>query len=162
MPYFYESRDIEKNGTTYRVEFTADCNMGAPWEEHAGHGVVSDWERRNKKPGEVIIASDGGSKRFYDVAETTRIAKRDKWGVSDANTSKMTSAQIAALAVQRDLERMRDWCNDVWHWCGVFVFPLTEDGDELRSKTESLWGIESDAGEYFNEVISELIAQISH
>ena len=160
MSHVYESRDIEKNGTTYWVEFIVDYGMGAPWKEHDGHGVVSDWERRNKKPGEVVIVEDRGSKRFYDVAETTRIAKRDKWGVSDADTSKMTSAQIAALAVQRDLERMRDWCNDVWYWCGVSVFPLTEDGDELRSKTQSVWGIESDAGAYFDEVISDLIAQM--
>lgn len=156
----YETRDIERNGKTYRVEFTVDCDMGAPWEEHDGHGVVSDWENRDKKPGEVIIASCHGCRRFYDVAATTHIAKRDGWGVSDADTSNMTKAQIVALAVQRDLERMRGWCNDNWHWCGVSVFPLTADGDELRSKTESLWGIESDAGEYFYEIISELISQI--
>lgn len=158
----YETRAIEQNGKTYRVEFIFDSDMGAPWEEHDGHGVVSDWESRDKKPGEVVIASDRGSKRFYDVAATTRIAKRDKWGVSDADTSNMTRAQITALAVQRDMERMRDWCNGDWYWCGVSVFPLTADGDELRSKTESLWGIESDAEEYFDEVIADLIAQISH
>ena len=162
MSECYESRDIEQNGKTYRVEFIADCTMGAPWEEHDGHGVVSDWERRNKKPGEVVIASARGAKRFYDVAETTRIAKRDGWGASDTDTSRLTPAQITALAVQRDMEHMRGWCNGDWDWCGVSVFPLTADGDELRSKTESLWAIESDAGAYFDEVISELIAQISH
>lgn len=158
----YETRDIAQNGTTYRVEFIVDCDMGAPWEEHDGHGVVSNWENRDKKPGEVVVASDRGAKRFYDVAETTRIAKRDGWGVSGVDTSKMTHAQVTALAVQRDLERIRDWCNDAWHWCGVSVFPLTADGDELRSKTESLWGIESDAEEYFYEIISELISQIEN
>ena len=162
MSHVYETRDIEKNSTTYRVEFIVDYDMGAPWEEHDGHGIVSDWERRDKKPGEVVIASDRGSKRFYDIAETTRIAKRDKWGVSDTDTSRLTPAQITALAVQRDMERMRGWCNEDWYWCGVSVFPLTEDGDELRSKTESLWCIESDAADYFEDVISQLIAQISH
>lgn len=159
----YETRDIEQNGKTYRVEFIFDSDTGAPWEEYDWHGIVSDWERRDKKPGEVVIASGRGSKRFYDVAEATRIAKRGGWGVSNIDTSKMTPAQITALAVQRDMERMRDWCNGDWHWCGVAVFPLSEDGDELRSKTEALSGIESDAGDdYFEEVISELIAQISH
>lgn len=158
--YPYETRDIELNGTTYRVEFFHDEGMGAPWEEHDGHGIVSDWETRDKKPGEVIISQDRHSKRFYDVAATMRIAKRDGWGVSDVDTSGMTRAQIIALAVQSDMERMRGWCNDDWHWCGVSVFPLTADGDELRSKTESLWGIESDADVYFDEVIDELIAQI--
>lgn len=156
----YATRDIEKNGKTYRVEFIFDSDMGAPWEEDDGYGIVSDWESRDKKPGEVVISEDRGAKRFYDIAATTRIAKRDGWGVSDTDTSKMTQAQITALAVLRDMERMRGWCNDAWHWCGVSVFPLSKDGDELRSKTESLWGIESDAGDYFEEVISELIAQI--
>ena len=156
----YKTINIEQNGKTYRVEFIFDSDMGAPWKEHDGHGIVSDWENRDKKPGEVVIASNRGAKRFYDIAATTRIAKRDGWGVSDADTSKMTPAQITALAVQRDMEHMRGWCNDEWHWCGVSVFPLSEDGDELRSKTESLWGIESDADSYFEEVISQLIAQI--
>ena len=160
MSDYYETRDIEQNGKRYRVEFVFDSDTGAPWKEHDGHGIVSDWERRDKKPGEVVIASDRGAKRFYDVAETTRIAKRDRWGVSNADTSKMTPSEIAALAVKRDMERMRGWCNDDWWWCGVVVFPLSADGDEFTSKTESLWGIESDAGDYFDEVISELIAQI--
>ena len=157
----YETRDIEQNGKTYRVEFIFDSDTCAPWRENDGHGIVSDWESRDKKPSEVVIASNRGSKRFYDVSETTRIAKRDGWGISDVDTSTLTPAQITARAVQRDLERMRDWCNDAWHWCGVAVFPLTADGDELRSKTESLWGIESDADGYFDEVISQLIAQIA-
>lgn len=157
----YETRDIEQNGRAYRVEFIADCDMGAPWEESDGHGIVSDWERRDKKPGEVVIASDRGSKRFYNIAATTRIAKRDGWGLSPEKASGLTPAQIVAEAVRLDMERMRGWCNDDWHWCGVSVFPLTEDGDELRSKTESLWGIASDADDYFKEVIAELIAQIA-
>lgn len=164
----YESRDIERNGTAYRVEFIVDYDMGAPWEEDEGHGIVSDWETRDKKPGEVVINEDHGGKRFYDVAATTRIAKRDKWGLNDDSRAKLakklgrapTAGEIRADAVRLDLERMAGWCNDDWHWCGVEVFPLTDDGDELRSKTESLWGIESDAGAYFDEVIEELIAQI--
>lgn len=158
----YKTRDIERDGKTYRVEFIVDYDLGAPWKEHDGHGVVSDWENRDKKPGEVVIASDHGLKRFYDVVATTRIAKRDMWDVSDADTSNMTKGQIRARAVLRDLERMRGWCNDNWHWCGISVFPLTADGDELRSKTESLWGIESDAEEYFDEIIYELISQIEN
>lgn len=157
----YETRDIEQNGKTYRVEFIFDSDTGAPWKEHDGHGVVSGWESRDKKPGEVVISEDHGSKRFYDIAATTRIAKRDGWGLAPEKAAGLTRAQIVAEAVRLDMERMRGWCNDDWHWCGVSVFPLSEDGDELRSKTESLWGIESDADSYFEEVISDLIAQIA-
>lgn len=164
----YETRDIEKNGKFYRVEFHFDEGMGAPWKEHDGHGIVSDWESRDKKPGEVVINTDHGSNRFYDVSETTRIAKRDGWGLNDDARAELakklgrapTAGEIRAEAVRLDLERMAGWCNDDWHWCGLKVFPLTNDGDELRSKAQSLWGIESDAGPYFDEVIDELIAQI--
>lgn len=164
----YETRDIEKNGKTYRVEFHTDDGMGAPWKEHDGHGIVSNWESRDKKPGEVVINEDHGSKRFYDVSETTRIAKRYGWGLNDEARAELakklgrapTAGEVRAEAVRLDLERMAGWCNDDWHWCGVEVFPLTDDGDELRSKAQSLWGIESDAGAYFDEVIAELIAQI--
>lgn len=164
----YETRDIEENGKIYRVEFHTDEDTGAPWEEHDGHGTVSGWENRDKKPGEVVISECRGGKRFYDVTETTRIAKRDGWGLCNdarAELAKIlgrapTAGEIRAEAVRLDLERMRAWCNDGWHWCGIVVFPLTDDGDELRSKAQSLWGIESDAGSYFGEVISELISQI--
>lgn len=154
----YETRDIEHNGKTYRAEFHYDQDMGAPWKEHCGHGVVSDWTRRDKKPGERVLSENRGKKLFYDVAETMRIAKRDGWGI--ASDKAMTPGERTAAAVEADFERMRAWCNDEWRWCGVVVFPLTADGDELRSKCESLWGIESDTGEYFNEVIQDLIDQI--
>jgi hypothetical protein len=54
---------------------------------------------------------------------------------------------------------LRSWCSNEWHYCGIEVFPLTEDGDELRSKSVSLWGIESNATDYHKEVIQELLSE---
>lgn len=192
---------IERNGRTYRVTIEHDGDMGAPWEEHDGHGVVSEWTRRDKAPGEVVIASDRGSHRFYDVAETTRIAKRDGWGLSDADAAALlarlaqpkrravksvynvengirqdritewatvpgrdpskplTRGEIIAEAVRRDCDRMRQWCADVWGWCGVIVELLDDDGDGT-GETASLWGIESDAGAYLDEVAADLVDEM--
>lgn len=53
---------------------------------------------------------------------------------------------------------MQAWCNGKWRYVGVVVERLA--ADETVDATESLWGIESDAGHYLQEVAAELIAQI--
>ena len=77
---------IEHNGRTYRVEIEPDYDHGAPWEEEDGHGPVSEWTSRAKLPGEVIIAKDRGSYRYYDFAGACRIARRDGWDAKPYNT----------------------------------------------------------------------------
>lgn len=62
----------------YRIE--PDSDMGAPWEEHDGHGPVTDWESRAKEPGELVLNESRGRRRFYDFAEACRMARRDGWG----------------------------------------------------------------------------------
>jgi hypothetical protein len=64
----------------------------------------------------------------------------------------------AAAAAMADFERLRGWCNDEWHWCGVVV-TLNTGGTEHEA---SLWGIESDADDYIEEVISDLMHQCLH
>jgi hypothetical protein len=155
------SETIIRNGRRYTFKIEHDDGMGEPWKEHDGHGVVSDWTRRDKAPGEVIIASDRGSHRFYDIAGTTRLARRDHWGLSDASKARLAArigrepkrGDIVAEAVRLDCERMRGWCNDQWHWCGVIV--TSPEGE-----TRSLWGIESDGYEYHAEVAGELIDEL--
>ena len=79
----YDSNEFEHNGRTYLVEFYHDNDHGAPWDEEDGHGTVSEWTTRDKLSGELVLASDRHSKRFYDFAETCRIAKRDGWRASE-------------------------------------------------------------------------------
>ncbi|AOZ05924.1 TPA: hypothetical protein QDB15_000005 [Burkholderia vietnamiensis] len=98
-----EVRELAIDGTTYRFRLNVetDDDKGAPWDEEDGHGPVSDWTTRDKRPGEWVLSSDHGSKRFYDVAEANRIAKRDGWGLSDAQRQ----ALIARLAKDRVVRR---------------------------------------------------------
>lgn len=70
----------------------------------------------------------------------------------------MTAKQYAAGAAMADYERLRAWCNDEWCYVGVVV---RRTGDcECCGESESLWGIESDAGEYIREVSIELAEEM--
>lgn len=100
------------------VAIADDDTTGEPWKEHDGHGPVSDWTSRPKRPGERVLHTDGGSYRYYDVAEATKIAKRDSWGPM---LEGMTADQSIALAVDADFNNLQRWCNDEWRWVGVVV-----------------------------------------
>lgn len=98
--------DIEErtiDGRTYRVRISVqfDEDHGAPWEEHDGHGPVSEWTTRDKRPGERVLVSDRGSKRYYDVQEANRIAKADGWGLIDEHKT----ALLQRLAKPRIVRR---------------------------------------------------------
>lgn len=155
----YKTDTIEQHGATYLVEWFYDSDHGAPWEECDGHGVVSDWERRDKRPGEFILSSDRGSKRFYDFQATMAIAKRDGWNTAPYDWP--TKGAQAQAAVMADYEYLRRWCNDQWHYCGIVVTRM-EDG-EKTSDESSLWGIEEDgylSFGYHSTVIQDLIGDV--
>lgn len=161
---------FEHKGRTYRVAFPHDEGHEAPWEECEGHGIVSDQKRHpfghgtkpSKAPDEKILYWERGVYRTYDVAETLKIAKRDGWGLNPDDESKLaqslgrepTRKEIIAAAVDADFEFLRAWCCDEWHYVGVVV--THESGD-----TESLWGIESNADSYLDEVAHELADEIA-
>ena len=150
--HVYHTETISHNGTDYRVEYIHDADHDAPWDNDCATGIVSEWTSRAKRPGERVLCSN----RFYDVQGTMRKAKAEGW-----NTAPYDVPGKAARAVDADFKRLRAWCNDEWHYMGVVVFPLTDDGDELRSQSQSLWGIESDCEDYIKEVTQELLEQIT-
>ena len=159
----YHHYDIEKDGEKFRVEYIVDEHMGPPWDEFDVHGPVRTqpkirYSHAKKRPGEVILSNKGDYAVIYDREEALKIARRDGW--RPHKPIEGTKRQIAAKAVEDDMAYLRGWVNDDWHWTGVQVFPLTKDGDELRSKAESLWGIESNAEEYLKEVAFDLLGSI--
>jgi hypothetical protein len=147
----YETQTITRNGTTLVVEYHYDDDSGKPWKDSDGHGVVSEWTRRDKKPGERVLHENRGARLYYDVQQTMAIALRDGWGV--AGQTFATKRQQAAAAVEVDFQYLRRWCQGDWFYIGIVV--RTED-DEV---SHSLWGIESDATEYHKEIVEELAAQ---
>ena len=141
---------------TAKIEHYYD--MREPWYEHDGHGPVSDWTRRAKNAGEMVLIEDRESRRYYDFAETVKIARRDGWNCNETLALQeagqtFTAGEIAHRAAMADFNRLRAWCNEEWSWIGVVV-TIECDGVEIGSA--SLWGIESDAGECLDEVAEEL------
>lgn len=171
-------KTIELNGLTFKVEHIADDCGDAPWDREDGHGPVSGWRKHGddsrgayKRAGERELCDDGrsyGQTRFYDMREALKIAKRDGWGLGDDELMDLARrlkrdpkpGDIAAESVERDFQRLRAWCADQWGYIGVVVTLLDVDGEET-DENESLWGIESDAGDYLDEVANELAGEIS-
>ncbi|MFM0341157.1 hypothetical protein [Paraburkholderia fungorum] len=184
--YAGETFEIEAGGYPFRVRIEADQCMGAPWEEHDGHGVVSDWTTRDKRPGEIVLNTDRSSRRYYDVEASMKIARRDGWGLRDEHRltllaelrrvtfavrgddgrfrlqeqcgpwKPLTKGEITAGAVRRDFEFLHGWCNDDWQWVGVVVELLDEDGEVVDGVGDSLWGIESEADDYLRQTARDM------
>ncbi|WP_213303496.1 hypothetical protein [Paraburkholderia sacchari] len=165
--YTGQEFDIEAGGYPFRVRVEADEFMGAPWEEHDGHGVVSGWTTRDKHPGEIVLCMDRRSRRYYDVQASMKIARRDGWGLCDedraalikslaapgivmrgpnrgmyrpgrAPSKPLTRGEITAEAVRRDFGYLRRWCNDDWHWVGVVVELLDGDGEVVDDRVGNI------------------------
>jgi hypothetical protein len=158
----YKTDTVETHGKTYRVRWVYDHDQGAPWEECDGHGIVTEWERRPKKPGEMILNEDRGSKRFYDFQASVKRAKAEGWNISPYDWP--TKGAQAHAAVMADYEYLRRWCNDQWHYCGIVVTLLDDDGEETDISA-SLWGIEDDgycSDGYHETVIRDLIGDCEY
>lgn len=135
---------------TFSVKVEHDSDHGAPWDNEDGHGPVTDWTTRDKRPGELVLNSDRGSKRFYDFAEACRIARKEVWGDGPA-VPEMTWRQVAANAARADYEHLRAWCNDEWRYVGIIVTLLDDEGNETEV-SDSLWGVcDSDSGNVKSE-----------
>lgn len=156
---YQDDEFFEHRGYRFRVEYQLDEDHGAPWEDHDGHGVVSEWTRREKRPGERVLVTDGryGSpeRRYYDIEATLKIARRDQWGPKrDGETAKQT----AARAVEEDFKYLQSWCYDEWRYVGVIVVAVDEDGKDTDVAT-SLWGVET-YGNYHETVKTELADEL--
>lgn len=152
--YHGETIEAEYKGFTITARLVHDSDHGAPWEEHEGHGPVSDWTHRTKSPGERILCEDRDARRYYDIAEATRIARRDGWDAPPIGEG--TAGQRAARAVEADFQYLRAWCNDEWYWVGV-VLSVAKNGTLLEKHAASCWGIESNSTGYLYEVALELL-----
>lgn len=169
---------FEYRGYTFKVEISRDDDMGAPWEEHDGHGTVSKWRHSDKigadkAPGERVLHRDRNSYRLYDFAGAVALAKKDGWGCQHSYSYNLgarvfvsghrTAGELAQCAAETDFDRLRRWCQDDWYWCTILVRLIEFDEDDNETETdeyETLSGIESDAGAYFDDVARELADQI--
>lgn len=154
---------FEMNGATYAAKLERDEDHGAPWDEECGHGDVTGRERREKAPGELILSEDRHAKRFYDFAGAVKRAKAEGWNAEPYYPpGEETKGQRAHKAALADYNRLRAWCNGDWCYVGVIVAPIRPCCDEVNDdEAQSLWGIESDAGEYLFEVAQDMAEEIA-
>lgn len=157
---FDERFECEKDGIKYVATIHHDDSGIIPWEEFDGHGPVSDWERRDKAPGEMILCNDRSSNRFYDFAEACKIALRDGWGCNGGRREGETKRAYAARAAMADYEYLRRFCNGDWCYVGVAVqaIAVLEDGSEIELTDEyshACWGIDSDSREHIVDIANE-------
>jgi hypothetical protein len=143
---------------TFRVNIIADLDADAPWESEDGHGhgPVTDWVRREATSSEWLLNSDRGEYRYYNRVEAKKQAALEGWsGCGDTRDEQLDDA------VYKDYADLKAWCNDEWRYVGIEVYPLTKNGDELKSKAESIWGIESDNTDHIKHIVEELMNSIS-
>lgn len=149
----------EVDGFDVTARIVHDQISGEPWKESDGHGPVSDWVRRGKRPGERVVSEDRDLYRYYDYEEAIKIAKRDGW---DAPPYGGTTSEKAARAVERDYQAMKAWCDNEWFWCGI-VLSVSRAEIELDNHAASLWGIECNYpdsdNEYLTDVANELLPE---
>jgi hypothetical protein len=147
-------------GLMFRARIEPDHTGATPWEDD-GHGPVSDWTTRDKRPGEMVLIRDGRHARYYDFAAAVAIAKRDGWNAAPYWQAE-TRGQRAAKAARADFDRIRAWCNDEWQYVGVVVERIGGTlGDFCGPDDGSLWCIESDAGDYLTECALDLAGEIA-
>jgi hypothetical protein len=168
-PYSVQNEVFEYQGFSFRVTVEQDCDMGAPWEEHDGHGIVSDWTTRDKASGERVLYSDRYSKRFYDVQGTMARAYAEGWGLSDKSRAALmyrlgkktgrdftvhplTKGEIVAEAVRLDFEYCRGWCNEDWQWQWIKVELLDDDKEPIPGFEDSIGGVEGSDDDYLVEI----------
>ena len=142
---------ITVQGRDFAVMVEPDDDMRAPWEEHAGHGIVSEWTSRDKRAGERVLSRDRSSYRYYDVAATMRKARAEGWG------SNLTGGvrERAAKAVEADFDYCQRWATDRWYWAAIFVAPLIADDTPDPDNYDVLGGVESFAWEEFARSMAE-------
>lgn len=162
--------NITLKGLTFRVELVGDVGgIGAPWDEHDGHGPVRFARNDDpKRAGERVLHHDRSALYLYDWAGAMRLAKKDGWGLAPDALAAFakrlgrdpTAGEIRAEAVQRDFDYCRRYASGDWCWVGVEVTLLDVDGETTHER-ESLWGIESDSYTYHDEVARELAEEIA-
>lgn len=146
-------------GTHYRVRVSYDDFADEPWDYCDGHGPVSEWTARDKRAGELILATDGRSKRYYNFQEAIKIAKRDGWGC-DGLTGKETPGEKAVKAVMADFKHLKAWCDNEWHYAVLHVVLLDSEG-EIAGYDEYLGGVEFGYGmEYWKEEAANMAEEL--
>ena len=139
MEDVYRTETISSaKGNKFKMELAYDDIGSTPWDWCDGHKKVSEWTTRDKKPGEVVLCSDGRSKRYYDMQGAVKLARRE-WANKD---SENTLGQNAVKAAQADFAHLKAQCDGDWWYACLHVVMLDNEGEELDGYDEYLGSVE--------------------
>ena len=144
-------------GNKFKIELAYDYIGDKPWEWCDGHGEVSEWTTRDKKPGEVVLCIDGRSRLYYDMQGAVKLARRE-WVSKD---SENTLGQNAVKAAQADFENLRAWCDGKWWYAILRVVMLDDEGEELDGYDEYLDSVEDGYGKKFAGYVMECAQELA-
>lgn len=148
-------------GIPFACEVNYDNDHGMPWEEFDGHGEIRTIRsREDKKPGEVIIHSDGHTYWVYNSAAAVKTARADGWGSKNC-TPDMTLGQRAAQATTDDMRYCREWLTGDRWFVWLEVYRVDADGEKIGD-SETLGGVECGFGEteYMHDAAMEMGQEI--
>lgn len=156
----YDTEQITTpNGNNFKIEIEHDACRGAPWEECDGHGAVSEWTTRDKKPGELILRSDRRYKLYYDFQGAVKTAKLERWGC-DSLTGNETAGEKAFKSVISDFNYLKAWCGNEWFYACLHVVMLDSDGNKLDGYDDYMGGVEYGISDYWQTVAQEMASEI--
>lgn len=132
-------KTMKYKGYLFTIEVDYDEFEEPPWLHCDGHGPVSDWTTRDKKPSEVVLWTVGGANLYYDFSRAMKKAKEERWDAAPYGQG--TKGERAERAVRADIKYLRDYIDNVWVYVTLSV--------TLRGSgyTTSLGGVEYDYSE---------------
>ena len=153
MSDWYEIDTFKMGRRQFRAYTQHDSDI-TPWEhtDDYRNGVVSDWVQREPEPHERVLSKDRDSRRLFDGKQYIKNA------IADGCTPKQAAEQL-----ERAFHSVKDWCEDRWHYVGVRVRQIDEDGEDIEPPqcvNESVWGIEDSDDAYIREVAREIADEI--
>ena len=154
---------FEHSNCTIQVHWSDDTDMGPPWKEHDGHGVVevvhqrdSDYTPESEQNSPFQRLSPWGFNAndwYYNFPASLDLARKEYWGLAPDALDKLqfergrslTDDEITEAAVQADFEHLRAWCHDEWRWmvADVIVNVRSREGSCFLKVVSCLGGIES-------------------
>ena len=146
-------------GNKFKIELAYDYIGDKPWEWCDGHGEVSEWTTRDKKPGEVVLCIDGRSRLYYDMQGAVKLARREGWDTEPYNTG--TKGEQARRAAQSDFENLRAWCDGKWWYAILRVVMLDDEGEELAGYDEYLGSVEDGYSKKFAGYVMECAQELA-
>jgi hypothetical protein len=160
-----QMQTFEHNGEIFTYEIKHDSDQGAPWEDKDGHGPVSEWTKRDKLPGELILSEGRMGNLYYDYAGACKQAFVEGWNAAPYDIPGETKHQQACRAALADYNWLRRWANDLGV-SPVGIVVRRAGACECCGDYESLWGIWHDidsekSWEYLEQTAHELAGDLA-